>query len=125
MNPSQRPCRLIQEDMACGRVLSPEDQKHVLSCRACSQVAGQFEKLDSLVHSVMEFEVPEGLADGVVSRIEAEESERDERHSPRFPMAERIFFSRAIQWVLAGIGSVIGLYRIFRFFSGVMFHASM
>jgi hypothetical protein len=37
---------------------------------------------------------------------------------------ERIFFSRAVQWALVGIGSIFGLFKILNFFAGVLIHAS-
>jgi len=118
-----RPCNLIQEDIAWGRGLSAEDQEHVLSCRACSETAAQFETLDSLVRNAMEADVPEGFADRVVRQIEAEQQRENIPLAARFPFWERIFFSRAVQWGLVGIGSVFGLLRVIRFFTEVVIHA--
>jgi hypothetical protein len=125
MSDAQRPCHMIQEDIAWGRGLSPEDQKHVLSCRACSETAAQFEELDSLVRNVMGRDVPEGFADRVIEQIEAETRRRDTFLTPRIPLLERIFFSRAVQWALVGLGSAFGLYKIVSFFTGVLIHATV
>jgi len=119
-----RPCNLIQEDIAWGRGLSVEDQEHVLSCRACSETTAQFETLDSLVRNAMEADVPEGFADRVVRQIEAEQQRENIPLAGRFPFWERIFFSRAVQWGLVGIGSVFGLLRVIRFFTEVVIHAT-
>ena len=124
MSDLRRPCNLIQEDIAWGRGLSVEDQEHVLSCRACSETAAQFETLDSLVRNAMEADVPEGFADRVVGRIEAEQQRENIPLAGRFPFWERIFFSRAVQWGLVGIGSVFGLLKVIRFFTEVVIHAS-
>jgi hypothetical protein len=119
-----RPCNLIQEDIAWGKGLSVEDQKHVLSCGACSETAAQFEALDSFIRNAMETAVPEGFADRVVRQIEAEQQRESIPLAGRFPSWERIFFSRAVQWGLVGIGSALGLLRIIRFFTEVVIHAA-
>ena len=124
MNDLPRPCNLIQEDIAWGRGLIVEDQEHVLSCRACSETTVQFEALDSLVRDAMEADVPEGFADRVVRQIEAEQQSEVTTLAGRFPFWERIFFSRAVQWGLVGIGSVFGLLRVIRFFAEVVIHAT-
>jgi anti-sigma factor RsiW len=120
----RRPCNLIQEDIAWGRGLSAEDQEHVLSCRACSETAAQFEALDSLVRNAMDADVPEGFADRVVSQIEAEQQGESIPLAGRFPSWERIFFSKAVQWGLVGIGSAFGLLRVIKFFAEVVIHAA-
>lgn len=125
MSDPRRPCHLIQEDIAWARGLSPEDQKHVLSCDACSEAAARFEELDSLVRNVMGVDVPSGFADGVVSRIEAEERRGDSLLNRWLPFLERIFYSKAVQWALVGIGSAFGLFKILRFFTAVLSHASL
>jgi len=125
MSDPRRPCHLIQEDIAWARGLSPEDQKHVLSCSACSETAARFEELDSLVRNAMGADVPNGFADRVVAKIEAEKRTRDILLGGRLPYLEMIFFSRAVQWALVGIGSVFGLLRILRFFAGMVIHASL
>lgn len=124
MSDPRRPCHLIQEDIAWARGLSPEDQKHVLSCNACSETAARFEELDSLVRNAMGADVPNGFADRVVLRIETEKRSRDNLLGRRLPFLEMIFFSRAVQWALVGIGLVFGLFKILRFFAGVLIHAS-
>lgn len=124
MSDPRRPCHLIQEDIAWARGLSPEDQKHVLSCNACSETAARFEELDSLVRNAMGADVPNGFADTVVVKIEAEKRSRDNFLGRRLPFLEMIFFSRAVQWALVGIGLVFGLFKILRFFAGVLIHAS-
>lgn len=118
MSDPRRPCHLIQEDIAWARGLSPEDQKHVLSCGACSETAARFEELDSLVRNAMGADVPNGFADRVAAKIEAEKRTRDSLVAQRLPLLERIFFSRAVQWALVGIGSVFGLLKMLRFLPG-------
>ena len=124
MSDLPRPCNLIQEEIAWGKGLDLEDQKHVLSCRACSETAAQFETLDSLVRNAMDSDVPEGFADRVVRQIEAEQPKEDLPQAGRFPFWERIFFSKAVQWGLVGIGSAFGLLRVIRFFTEVVIHAT-
>ncbi len=123
MSDLTRPCNLVQEDIAWGRGLSVEDQKHVLSCPVCSETAAQFEALDSLIRNVMDADVPEGFADRVIGQIEAEKEGEIIALPGRSPLWERIFFSRAVQWGLVGIGSALGLLRIARFFIQVVIHA--
>ncbi len=118
MRNSQRPCHIIQEDIAWNRELNQEDKKHVLSCSSCSEIADQVAELDSLVREVIYQEIPPGFSDRVIAKIWDEESKGDNTFSLWLPLLERIFYSRAVQWVLVGIGSVIGLFKIFRFFSG-------
>lgn len=118
MRDSKRPCHLIQEDIAWGRELRQEDKKHVLSCSACSEIAAQVAELDSIVREAIKTEIPPGFADRVVAKIWGEESESDNPIYQWFPLLERILYSRAVQWVFAGIGSVFGLYKIFSLFAG-------
>ena len=125
MSDPRRPCRLVQEDIAWARGLSPEDQKHVLSCGACSETAARFEELDSLVRNAMGADVPNGFADRVVVSLEEEKLREDRRLARRPPFLEKVFFSRAVQWALVGIGSVLGLLRILRFLAGMLTHASL
>lgn len=122
MKNPQRPCHLIQEDIAWRRELSPEDKKHVLSCSSCSDIAAQVEELDSLVRKMIEPEIPSGFADRVIAKISEEERKDDSLSSQWFPLLKRIFYSRAVQWVLVGIGTVFGLLKIFRFFSAILVH---
>jgi len=119
-----RPCNLIQEDIAWGRGLGVEDQEHVLSCHACSETAAQFEALDSLVRNAMEADVPEGFADRVVGQIEADRQREDIPLAGRLPLGERIFFSKAVQWGLVGLGAAFGLLRVIRIFTEVVIHAT-
>lgn len=117
MKNSQRPCHLIQEDIAWGRELRQEDKKHVLSCRACSEIAAQVAELDSLVREVIEPKIPPGFADRVIAKIWEEETRSENPFYQRFPLLERILYSRAVQWVIMGIGLVFGLFKIFSFSS--------
>ncbi len=123
MKNPQRSCHLIQEDIAWRRELSPEDKKHVLSCSSCSDIAAQVEELDSLVRKVFDQEIPSSFADRVMTKIGEEESKGDSLSSQWLPLLKRIFYSRAVQWMLVGIGTILGLLRIFRLFSGLMLHA--
>jgi len=116
MKNQHRPCQLIQEDIACSRELSQEDKQHVLDCSVCSAVAAEFAEMDSLVHKVFYQEAPPDFTDRVVAKILEEESQRDNLISQPLSLLERIFYSKAVQWVLVGIGSVFGLFKIFRFF---------
>jgi hypothetical protein len=118
MKNSQRPCHLIQEDIAWGRELRQDDKKHVLSCSACSEIASQFAELDSLVREAIETEIPPGFADRVVARIWGEEPKGDNPIYRWVPLLERVLYSRPVQWAFVGIGSVFGLFKIFRFFGG-------
>ena len=116
MKDSQRPCHNIQEDIACRRELSQEDSQHVLFCSSCSDIAAKVAELDSLVHKVFVQEIPLDFADRVVAKISEEESQSDNLYSQWLPLLERISYSRAVQWVLVGVGSVFGLLKIFRIF---------
>jgi hypothetical protein len=122
MRNSKRPCHLIQEDIACNRELSQEDNQHVLSCSSCSDVAAKVAELDSLIRKVIDQEIPPNFADRVVAKIWEEESQSDNFYSQWLPLLERIFYSRGFQWVLVGVGSVFGLFKIFRFFSALLVH---
>ncbi len=116
MRNSKRPCHLIQEDIACSRELSQEDSQHILSCGSCSDYAAKVAELDSLVRKVFEQEIPFDFADRVVAKIYEEESQSEDFSSQWLPLLERIFYSRAVQWTLVGIGSLFSLFKIFRFF---------
>lgn len=116
MKNPQRPCHLIQEDIACRRELSQEDKQHVLDCSACSASAAKTAELDSLVLKVFDQEPPPDFADRVMAKILEEESHLNNLISQPLSLLERIFYSKVVQWVLVGIGSVFGLLKIFRFF---------
>ena len=116
MRKPQRPCHLIQEDIACRRELSQEDEQHVQNCSACSDVAAKIAELDSLVLKVFDQEAPPDFADRVAAKILEEESQSNNFVSQPLPLLERIFYSKAVQWALVGIGSVFSLFKIFRFF---------
>ena len=118
MNNSQRPCHLIQEDIAWGRELRQEDKTHVLSCSACSETASRFAELDSLVREAIKTEIPPGFADRVVAKIWGEKIKSDNPVYRWFPLLERVLYSKAVQWAFVGIGSVFGLFKIFSFFGG-------
>jgi hypothetical protein len=121
MKNSQRPCHLIQEDIAWGRELRQEDKKHVLSCSACSEIASQFAEMDSLVREAIETKIPPGFADRVVAEIWGEETKSGNPIYQWFPLLERVLYSRAVQWAFVGIGSVFGLFKIFRLLGGSSF----
>jgi len=114
-NPN-RPCHLIQEDIACRHELSQEDKQHVINCSACSAFAAEFAEMDSLVNRVFYQEPSPDFADRVVAKILEEEIQLDNLVSQPPSLLERIFYSKVVQWVLVGIGSVFGLLKIFRFF---------
>jgi len=118
MKNSLRPCHLIQEDIAWGRELKQADKKHVPSCNACSEIAAQVEELDSLVREVIEPNIPPKFADRVIAKIWEEETKSGHHLYRWFPFLEAILYSKAVQWTLAGIGSVFGLYKIFSIFAG-------
>jgi hypothetical protein len=118
MKNSQRPCHLIREDIAWGRKLRQEDKKHVFSCIACSEIASQFTELDSLVREAIETKIPLGFADRVMAKIWKEEPKNDNLIYRWFPLLEKVLYSKAVQWSFVGIGSVFGLFKIFRFLSG-------
>jgi hypothetical protein len=120
---SRRPCHQIQEDIASNRGLSQEDHQHVLSCRACSDVAAKVAELDVLVRKVVDQEIPSDFADRVMAGISQEESRSQNIVTQWLPLLERIFYSKAVQWFLVGMGSVFGLFKIFRFFSAVLVRA--
>jgi hypothetical protein len=119
-----RACQLIQEDIAWGRGLSAEDQEHALLCRACSETASQFEALDSLVRNAIDADVPEGFADRVLGRIEAERQGEGGSRAERALVWERVFLSRAVQWGLVGLGSALGVLRVIKFFTEVVAHGA-
>ncbi len=122
MRNSQRPCRLIQEDIAFNRGLNEADNQHVLCCSSCSNLADKVKELDSLVHKVIDSEIRPDFADRVVEKLGEEESKGDRLFSLWLSLLERIFYSRAVQWVLVGIGSIFGLFKIFRFVSAILVH---
>lgn len=65
-------CNLIQEEIAWGRTLSEEHQRHVLSCEFCKKVALQFEKLDADLGPLFNTSVPDNFADRVMEKIHAD-----------------------------------------------------
>lgn len=123
MRDSERPCYLIQEDIAWGRGVSPEDRAHALSCGACSEIAVRFEEIDSLVSEVSGQEVPAGFADRVVAAIEKEQIGSGPFISRLFPAMEGILYSRSVQWALVGFGAILGLLKIFNFIVNIWIQA--
>jgi len=125
MSDPQHHCQRIQEAMAWGRGLREEDLRHVLSCEMCSETAAQLEKLDSLVRSAIGTDVPDGFADRVIGRLEEERELAESSFSGRLATLERLLFSKAVQWALVGIGSLVGLFNILNFFTRVIANASI
>ena len=119
MSETKRPCHLIQEDIAWGRGLNPEDQAHVLACDACSGVAARFEEMDALVTEMSKGDVPSGFADKVIAAIEKEAFQLGASGSKLLPAFTNIFHSRSVQWALVGLGAVFGLVKIFRLVLGM------
>jgi hypothetical protein len=125
MSDPRRPCRRIQEEIAWGKGLSEEDRRHVLSCEMCSETAAQLEKLDSFVRSAIGTDVPDGFADRVIDRLEEERGLAESPFARKLATLERLLFSKAVQWALAGIGSLVGLIKILNFFTRVIANASI
>jgi hypothetical protein len=80
--------------------------QHVETCASCSETIGEIGQLGNLLRGGLAFqaEPPDlaGLADGVVSRIRAEEHE-----------SWRGIFERAtedLHWVMVGVGSVVAAF---------------
>jgi hypothetical protein len=69
---------------------------------------------------VIDQEISSDFADRVIAKIWEKESQSGNFFSQWLPLLERIFYSRAVQWVLVGTGSVFGLFKIFRFFSAIL-----
>lgn len=112
-----RPCRLIQLDIACHGGSRQEDKKHVLTCRACSEVAARIEELDRLFRNGLDPDIPEGFAERVKEEIE---EYKDFACSAPKPFFLTLIYSRVVQWALVGLGLVFGLMKILTFFSGGM-----
>ena len=93
-------CSNVQENIAWGRVLSTEDQNHVMTCSKCNKVALQFEEIDSAVKN-NEVNVPEGFADRVMKQILIQE----EKYNPSPSAIEvlmAIFHNQAFRWGVGG-----------------------
>jgi hypothetical protein len=87
--------------------------------------AAQLEKLDSFVRSAIGTAVPDGFADRVIDRLEEERGLAESLFARRLATLERLLFSKAVQWALAGIGSLVGLIKILNFFTRVIANASI
>ena len=123
MSDTKRPCHLVQEDIAWGRGLNPEDQAHAISCEVCSNTAARFEEMDALLREMSGGEVPSGFADKVIAAIEKKSFEPGASGSKVFPSFSNIFYSRSVQWALVGLGAVFGLVKIFRLVLGMWIQA--
>jgi hypothetical protein len=85
-------------------------------------VAAKVTELDSLVRRVFDQEMPSDFADRVMAKIGQEESKSNNFFSQWLPLLQRVFYSTAVQWILVAIGSVFGLFKIFRFLSAILVH---
>lgn len=100
-------CNEIQEQLARGINLTPEQRAHAASCPRCLKVATTFSLLDETL-GTLAAEVPADFADRVMEAVHAE-------------VPARGWMGR--QWIQLAVVSgslVVGLFNLLRFLMGVL-----
>ncbi len=100
-------CSEIQEQLARGQALTPEQRGHAASCPRCVKVATTFSLLDETLAAIVT-EVPADFADRVMAQVRAE-------------VPARGWMSQ--QWILFAVVSgslAVGLFNLLRFLVGVL-----
>jgi hypothetical protein len=96
-------CHLIQENISWSKELTKSDMEHVLICENCSQVAAEFEELDSLMKNEAII-IPEDFADNVMFKILEKESAQN---SSVFETLMDIIDNVIFKFSVGGIGFLL------------------
>ncbi len=102
-------CNEIQERLARGRSLSPEQNEHAASCPHCLKVATSYSLLDEALDALAP-DVPEDFTDRVMDDVR-----REGYRSTRVWLG-----ARSIQLALVYGGAVIALLNVLRFLAGIL-----
>lgn len=94
-------CTIVLENIAWGRSLSEDDQKHILNCAECSSAALAFEELDALVANES-VHVPAGFADKVMGKINANEVNTLSLNNKLSDLITMLFDSPIFRWGIGG-----------------------
>ena len=101
MTSKNKDCTFVQENIAWGRALSQLDQDHILSCSNCSEVAMEFEEIDSVIKNE-EASVPLGFADKVMEKVMAHEKSQVIIYLDLKEFLMRLFNNQVLRWGIGG-----------------------
>ena len=105
-------CNQVQEMVARGESLGPDERAHAAVCVACSAVVESWSQLDALLQGDLTGTVPDGFAVRVMAAI-ADES------AQVAPL--RWFERRWVQLGLVQVGALVSLFNLFRFVLRVLY----
>jgi hypothetical protein len=97
-------CNSVQANIAWGKSLDLVDKKHILDCHRCSNVAVQFEELDSLMKNES-INIPSDFADRVMQKITQQEKQKKSLNISAFPESIMAFLDNSLlRWSIGGVG---------------------
>ena len=106
-------CTEIQQQLAWGEALSPQQRAHAADCPHCLKVATDYSLLDETLNA-MAAPVPPTFADRVMTRILEEET------VPRAAGLRDWLGKRWVQFALVYGGGVVAALNVARFLAGVL-----
>ena len=105
-------CNQVQEMVARGESLGPDERAHAAVCVACSAVVESWGQLDALLQGDLTGMVPDGFVDRVMAAIADE---------PALVAPLRWFERRWVQLGLVQVGALVSLFNLFRFVLRVLY----
>jgi anti-sigma factor RsiW len=105
-------CNQVQEMVARGESLGPDERAHVAVCVACGSVVQSWSQLDALLRGDLTGTVPDGFADRVMAAV---------AHEPARVAPLRWFERRWVQLGLVQVGALVSLFNLFRFVLRVLY----
>ena len=106
-------CTDIQEQLAWGEALSPEQRTHAAECPHCFKVATDYSLLDEAL-SAMTAQVPLGFADRVMGQV------LEYVAAPSAAGLTDWLGKRWVQFALVYGGSIVAAINLMRFLAGVL-----
>jgi len=109
-------CEITQELIATGAELSAQADEHLKACGKCRLLFEEYQSLKLLVSDSLSVEVPQGFADAVMSRIEAEEKSSQVDWMQKVTnFFEQLMVIPQAQYLVLGIGGAISMVNLVKF----------
>jgi len=124
MTTNETNCETIQETIALAHTLTQAQKAHLATCTHCQRVQQQMQQLDSLVEQATQDLVPQGFVERVMARLPGSTPSLNSESLLGEKLLAMVSRSRLLQTLLLGLGMVVGITHIVRFFVSI-FIASM
>ena len=119
MTTNETNCETIQETIALAHTLTQAQKAHLATCTHCQRVQQQMQQLDSLVE-----QATQDLVERVMARLPGSTPSLNSESLLGEKLLAMVSRSRLLQTLLLGLGMVVGITHIVRFFVSI-FIASM